>query len=152
MLSDEIPVVQALEIALASIRDSIRTHDLFQSRLKNRILKYQYEALLDDLRQQERSVLHAVKDREPETQPSTRRRYGKRTPDDAALSSMAISELLNVIAKKHDERMATFADMAARVSDGPVKTLLHEMSETAFAHKSKALTDLQLMRQHRDYQ
>jgi hypothetical protein len=151
MLSDEIRAARALEIAIHAVSDSLRMHNILQARLTNRILQYQYQALLTDLQQREHTLLHLKNIFGESTDQPVRSQLGGKFPDEGRLSSIPLPELLEFIAAQHDEVMATFADMASRVEEPEIKAVLHDLSEISFAHKSKALTDLQLMKQHRDY-
>jgi hypothetical protein len=151
MLSDEIPAPRAVQVALRAVRDAMRLQQLFQTKLKNRILRYQYDALSAEWRRQERAlegVRTGIDDTPdtPEIHPQA-----MRIPGDDELSACTAADFLGIIAAHQDAMMATFADMGARVDDEKLRERLHELSEIAFAQKSKALTDLQLMKQHDDY-
>jgi hypothetical protein len=151
MLSDEIPPGRALDIARNAVLDSIRLHRALQDKLKNRILRYQYDALDAELRQQEHAIDRLKKSTAPVRDRPGDNAFRDRPPDDATLANAPPDEILRWIAQHDDAMVASFADMSSRVDEPELKTLLHELSEAAFSRKCKALTDLQLMTQHRDY-
>ena len=155
MLSDEIRPSRAIEIAIAAEHDSKIMHELLHKKLKSRVLKYQYEALMAEEKRHEHLLSRlAASLEENEGQFSERpirSHFGDRLPDEAALEAKPVTGLLEIIALNHDHLMATYADLASRVDDERTKALLEELSEVEFAHKSKVLTDLQLMKHHQDY-
>ena len=155
MLNDEIPSARALEIAISAVHDAMRMHRILQTKLKNGTLKYQYDAVLTEEEQHLHLLNRLAKEigesEEKQYENPVRSPFGDRLPEESTLERMTVTELLQIITGNLDYFTAECADLASRVIDESVKALLHELSEISFRHKSKALTDLHLMKLHSDY-
>jgi hypothetical protein len=154
MISDEIDPADALEAAVLSEEYAGVLLRILTAKLKNRTLRYQYDAMLAEEKRHE-ELLHARLNTLASGRVMADDVHGKhggiRLPNEQRMNEMPISTLLDLFSQVLDRLIETYEDAAVRLSDQPVKTLFQELSEIKFTHKSKVLTDLHLMKLHPDY-